>query len=61
MYGLVAAVLSSNVVRALGIANQLQSGTVWVNQYMAYDSAAPFGGYKQSGIGRKQGKEGMDA
>jgi len=61
MYGLAAGIFSNNAGRALGIANQLQAGTVWVNQYMTFDPAAPFGGYKQSGIGREHGEEGLNS
>ena len=36
-----------------GVARRLKAGTVWVNTYNVYDTAAPFGGYKQSGFGRE--------
>lgn len=59
-YGLAAGVMSNNVGRALGIANQLRAGSVWVNCYDNFDPAAPFGGYKQSGHGRDKGEESLD-
>ncbi len=39
------------------MARELKAGTVWVNTYNQYDSASPFGGYKQSGFGRDLGYE----
>ena len=42
------------------IANELKAGTVWVNCYNAFDAASPFGGYKQSGIGREMGSYAFD-
>lgn len=53
IYGLASAVFSRDVSRALGVANRIQSGTVWVNCYNRLHSQVPFGGYKQSGIGRE--------
>ncbi|GGE04478.1 aldehyde dehydrogenase [Marinithermofilum abyssi] len=55
IYGLAAGVWTENVKRAHYIANKLKAGTVWVNCYNAFDAASPFGGYKQSGIGRECG------
>lgn len=54
-YGLAAGLWTENVRSAHYIANRLKAGTVWVNCYNAFDAAAPFGGYKQSGIGREMG------
>lgn len=53
MYGLAAAVWTRDVKKAHYVASKLQAGTVWVNTYNVYDTAAPFGGYKQSGFGRE--------
>lgn len=53
IYGLASAVFSRDVSRELGVANRIQSGTVWVNCYNRLHSQVPFGGYKQSGIGRE--------
>lgn len=53
MYGLVSAVFTQDITRALRVARRLQSGTVWVNAYGYLRTEAPFGGYKQSGQGRE--------
>lgn len=52
-YGLAAAVWTKDVKKAHYVARKLQAGTVWINTYNIYDTAAPFGGYKQSGFGRE--------
>src|SRR2546425_12926658 len=52
-FGLAAAVWTRDISKAHKIAAELKAGTVWVNCYDALDVAAPFGGYKQSGIGRE--------
>ncbi|HTI37473.1 MAG TPA: aldehyde dehydrogenase family protein [Vicinamibacterales bacterium] len=52
-YGLAAAVWTRDVKKAHYVARKLQAGTVWINTYNVYDSAAPFGGYKASGFGRE--------
>lgn len=58
-YGLMAGVLTKNIDTALTFANAVEAGTVWVNCYNAGSVAAPFGGYKESGIGRELGEEGL--
>jgi acyl-CoA reductase-like NAD-dependent aldehyde dehydrogenase len=55
MYGLAAAVWTRDIKKAHYVARRLQAGTVWINTYNVYDTAAPFGGYKQSGFGREMG------
>jgi aldehyde dehydrogenase (NAD+) len=59
MYGLAAAVWTRDIGKAHAIANSVRAGTVWVNCYDVFDAAAPFGGFKQSGIGRELGEYGL--
>jgi len=54
-YGLAAAVWTRDIRKAHYVAHRLKAGTVWINAYNVYDPAAPFGGYKSSGIGRELG------
>lgn len=58
-YGLSASLWTSNATRAHRVADQLQAGTVWVNCWMLRDLRVPFGGVKQSGVGREGGDESM--
>jgi len=58
-YGLAAAVWTRDIKKALAIANNVRAGTVWVNCYNVLDTRAPFGGFKQSGIGRELGEYGL--
>lgn len=58
-YGLAAGIMTRSIDNALKISNALRAGTVWVNCYDAFDSNAPFGGYKDSGIGRELGEYGL--
>jgi aldehyde dehydrogenase (NAD+) len=58
-YGLSAAVWSSDADRAAGVAARLRTGTVSVNGGVWYSADVPFGGYKQSGIGREMGLAGF--
>ncbi|BAZ80095.1 aldehyde dehydrogenase family protein [Sphaerospermopsis kisseleviana CS-549] len=59
MYGLAAAVWTQDITKAHAIANNVRAGTVWVNCYDVFDAAAPFGGFKQSGMGRELGEYGL--
>ena len=59
IYGLAAAVWTRDISKAHAIANNVRAGTVWVNCYDVFDAAAPFGGFKQSGIGRELGEYGL--
>ncbi|XP_033307646.1 aldehyde dehydrogenase X, mitochondrial isoform X1 [Bombus vancouverensis nearcticus] len=58
-YGLAAGVLSKDIDKALTFAQAVQAGSVWVNCYDAITPQTPFGGFKQSGIGRELGAEGL--
>lgn len=55
-YGLAAAVHTTNLNTAIRVANALKAGTVWVNNYNMLSYQVPFGGFKESGIGRELGK-----
>ncbi len=61
IYGLAAAVWTSDITKAFAVADGVRAGTVWVNCFNAFDPAAPFGGYKFSGHGRENGKQALDA
>lgn len=58
-YGLGAAVWSRDIQGAIEVAKRIRSGTVWINDYHLINPLAPFGGFKQSGIGREHGVEGL--
>ncbi len=59
IYGLAAAVWTQDITKAHAIAGAVRAGTVWVNCYDVFDAGAPFGGFKQSGIGRELGEYGL--
>ena len=59
-YGLAAALHTRNLNTAIRVANELKAGTVWVNNYNMLHHQLPFGGYKESGIGRELGKAALD-
>jgi len=56
VYGLAAAVFTKDITRGIKTAHALKAGTVWVNQYNMINYQVPFGGYKESGIGRELGE-----
>jgi aldehyde dehydrogenase (NAD+) len=58
-YGLAAGVWTRDIGKAHAIADRVRAGTVWVNCFDVFDAAAPFGGFKQSGIGRELGEYGL--
>ena len=59
-YGLAGSVWTTDIDRGLEVAAQIRTGTYAINWY-AFDPGSPFGGYKNSGIGRESGPEGLDA
>ncbi|TRD11092.1 aldehyde dehydrogenase family protein [Erythrobacter insulae] len=58
-YGLAGAVWTGDTEKGVAIAEQLETGTVWINEFMHLSPFAPFGGHKQSGFGAEYGKEGL--
>ena len=60
IYGLAAGVWTGNIGRAIRMSEALKAGTVWVNTYRAVSYMMPFGGMKQSGIGRESGIAAID-
>ncbi|MBR3121793.1 MAG: aldehyde dehydrogenase [Oceanobacillus sp.] len=60
-YGLAAGIMTENLESGLDVANRIQAGSVWINSYFNFQSGAPFGGYKNSGVGREYSKEALDA
>jgi aldehyde dehydrogenase (NAD+) len=60
-FGLAAAVWTRDVAKAHRFAKEVRAGTIWVNCYDVFDAAAPFGGFKQSGLGRELGEAGLEA
>jgi len=59
-YGLAGAVFSSDISRANRVANAIQAGYVWINDYGTMPATVPFGGYKHSGLGRENGEQAID-
>jgi len=59
IYGLAGAVWSKDQDRALNIARKIETGTVWINEYHLLNPGMPFGGFRQSGVGREMGEEGL--
>jgi aldehyde dehydrogenase (NAD+) len=60
-FGLAGGVWSKDNERAMNVARKLRAGTIWVNEWHLLNDKAPFGGYKQSGVGRELGLEGLKA
>ena len=60
VYGLGGSVWSRDLDRATDVARQLETGTVWINDYHLINPKYPFGGYKQSGLGRELGLKGLE-
>jgi len=59
IYGLGGAVFSTDIPHAIEVAKQIRTGTVWINDYHLINALAPFGGFKQSGVGRELGTYGL--
>jgi aldehyde dehydrogenase (NAD+) len=59
-YGLGAGIMSKDSDRIHRVSRQLKAGTVWVNSYSVFDNSTPFGGYKDSGVGRERGRGALD-
>ena len=53
VYGLACGLHTQNISRAIRVTPALEAGMAWVNSYLDWDKAMPFGGYKQSGNGRE--------
>jgi acyl-CoA reductase-like NAD-dependent aldehyde dehydrogenase len=60
IYGLVSAVWTADIKTAHRVAAGIKAGSVWINTYNGFDSASPFGGYKQSGFGRDLGAHALE-
>ena len=58
-YGLAGAVWTKDADKGVAIAEQLETGTVWINEFLHINPLAPFGGHKQSGFGAEYGIEGL--
>lgn len=60
VYGLSAGVWTRDIGKAHRMAKEIKAGTIWVNCYNCFDSASPFGGFKQSGFGRELGEHAIE-
>lgn len=60
-YGLACGIWSKDIIGALALGRRITAGTVWINTYKQFSASTPFGGEKDSGIGREKGLEGMRA
>lgn len=60
-YGLSAGVWSDKGSKAFNLSSKLKAGVVWANTYNKFDPTSPFGGYKESGLGREGGLHGLEA
>lgn len=60
IYGLAGGVFTKDIGKAQRVASKMRMGTVWINDFHPYFAQAPWGGYKQSGIGRELGHQGLE-
>lgn len=61
VFGLAAGIWTADYRRALRLAARLEAGTVWINTYKKFAISTPFGGFKESGMGREKGRQGIQA
>ncbi|OXY83347.1 aldehyde dehydrogenase [Oceanimonas doudoroffii] len=59
VFGLAAGIWSEDFRRAWHLARRLEAGTIWINTYKKFSVSAPFGGFKESGLGREKGRQGV--
>ncbi|GGA11973.1 aldehyde dehydrogenase [Dyella caseinilytica] len=59
VYGLAAGIWTGDYRRALNLAARLEAGTIWINTYKKFSISTPFGGFKESGLGREKGRQGV--
>lgn len=60
LYGLACSVFTRDIDRAIRVAHSIEAGTAWINCHNSTELAVPFGGFKQSGIGRELGEYGLE-
>ncbi|KAG7693262.1 hypothetical protein KL950_000700 [Ogataea haglerorum] len=60
-FGLGSGVHTEDINKAIYVSDRLEAGSVWINTYNDFHAAVPFGGYKQSGVGREMGTEAFDS
>jgi aldehyde dehydrogenase (NAD+) len=58
-YGLAGGIWSQDIPEAIQMAKRIRTGTVWINDYHLLNDVSPFGGYKQSGVGKELGMYGL--
>jgi betaine-aldehyde dehydrogenase len=59
MFGLASGIWTADYKRAWRVARALEAGMVWINTYKQFSTASPFGGFKESGLGREKGLQGI--